>query len=262
MRIRIAAPVLVGALTLAALAAPTAACAATATGAPVITGASATTMVLGLTGRATQVLRISATDAAGIKSIRAIPWPEAAVAKGYKVTAAEVASSNPLPAVSHTATTETAGLTDTMNYNVEQMHIPNALAGSVYDIAVLVTGKNGKTTFTAKAGTFSFKRADTLNAKASATTVRKGSYLTVNGQLTRANWDRFAWQGYASRWVALQFRTTGTSTWNTVTWVRSTSSGAVTAAVRDYRSGTWRFVYAGDTASGATASAATWVTVK
>jgi hypothetical protein len=261
MRIRIAAPTLVGALALGTLAVPTAASAATP--APVITHASATTLVLGLTGKATETIRISATDPAGIKSIKALPWPDKSAAAGYPITAADVASSPALPVISRTATGETAGGSDTETYNVKTMQIPNSIAGMVFDIAVLVTGKDGKTTFVPKAATFTlFKRADALTAKPSAATVRKGTYLSVKGQLNRADWEKDAWRGYAGRWVALQFRKAGSRTWTTVRWVRTSSTGALSASVRNSLSGSWRYIYNGDAASGAASSATTWVTVK
>jgi hypothetical protein len=260
MRIRIVAPALVGALALSTVAMPASAFAATPK--PVITHASATTLVLGLTGKFTQTIRISATDAAGIKSIKAVPWPAKATAAGYPITASDVASSLALPVVSRTATGETAGVSDTETYNTKSMHFPDSFAGTVFDIAVLVTGKDGTTTFNPKAGTFSFKRADILTAKASASSVRKGASLTVKGQLNRADWEKFAWRGYAGRWVALQFRASSSSKWTFVRWVRTTSTGALSTTLHDSRSGSWRYVYGGDAASGAATSAATTVTVK
>ncbi|MEY9844227.1 hypothetical protein [Streptacidiphilus sp. MAP5-3] len=261
MRIRIAAPTLVGALALGTLAVPTAASATTPS--PVITHASATTLVLGLTGKASEVIRISATDPDGIASVKALPWPDNAAAGGESITAADLASSPALPVVSRTSTGETAGMTDTETYNVKTMQIPDAMAGMVFDIAVLVNGKDGRTTFTPKAGTFTmFARADALTVKPSAATVRNGAYLAVKGQLNRADWEKFAWRGYAGRWVALQFRRAGSSTWTTVRWVRTSSTGALSTSVRDSRSGSWRYVYGGDATSGATVSASAWVTVK
>ncbi|SEL37741.1 hypothetical protein [Streptacidiphilus jiangxiensis] len=261
MRIRIVAPALVGALALGTVALPASAFAATPK--PVITHASATTLVLGLTGKATESIRITATDPAGIKSIKAVPYSAYATAHGYKVTLSDFAKVSALPVISRSATGETAGESDTETYNVKTMQLPNGVAGMVFDVAVLVTGKDGRTTLDAKATSFAlFKRADALTAKPSATAVHKGASLTVKGQLNRADWSRFTWGGYAGRWVALQFRAAGSQQWTFVRWVRTGSTGALSTTLHDNRSGSWRYVYGGDAASGAATSAATWVAVK
>ena len=189
MRIRIAAPVLVGALALGAVALPTAASAATA--APVITKAAAPSVVLGLRGKVTLAVTVSASDAGGVKAIYAEPYPAAFYkAHGRTPTAAEVKDAdNLLKVKASTATTQTAGLSVTENVTTNADLPPNALAGA-WGIAVLVVATDGSTTFNVKATTFSFKRADTLTAKVSATKVRKGANLTVKGLLKRANWDK------------------------------------------------------------------------
>ena len=262
MRIRIAAPVLTGALVLGALAVPTAAFAA-AKG-PVITRAVSPSVTLGLGGTITLGTTVTATDASGIKAIYAAPYPLAlAQQDGGTPTAADLRSDpadNLLKVKSSTATSQTASVLETAKIPANAK-LPNELAGT-WGVAVLVVAKDGSTTFNVKATTYSWKRADRLTSKVSATQVRKGTALTVKGQLNRANWTADAYQGYAAQPVLLQFRKTGASTWTTVEQVRSSRTGALSATVKDTASGSWRYVYAGNSTSGTAASAQTWVGLK
>ena len=261
MRIRIAAPVLAGALALGAAAAPTAAFAATAK--PVITGISSPSATIGLGGKVSLGVTVTAKDAAGVRSIMAEPYPLAlAKAEGLVPTAAEVRSStdNLLTARSATATTLTASHLETDSYTRSELP-PNALAGA-WGVAVLVTAKDGSTTFSVQATTFYWRRADTLSSKVSATKVAKGAGLTVKGQLNRVNWDAEAYQGYGSQQVRLEFRRTGGTTWSTVELVRSGATGALSTTVKDTAGGSWRYVFDGNSTSSYAASTQTWVGLK
>jgi hypothetical protein len=258
MRVRIAAPVLTGALVLGALAAPTAAFAATAK--PVITRAVSPSITLGLSGTITLGVTVSARDASGIKAIYAEPYPVALMQQvGEVPTAAQVESDRGdlLKAEAGTATTLTAGLSVTERVP-SSAGVPSQLAG-VWGVAVVVVAKNGATTFNPKATTFLWQRADTLASKVSATKVRKGAGLTVKGQLNRVNWAAHVFQGYGAQPVRLEFRRTGSATWTTVEKVTSGPTGALSATVRDYAGGSWRYVFDGNATSGSAASAQTWV---
>ncbi|RAG84241.1 hypothetical protein DN069_18000 [Streptacidiphilus pinicola] len=61
-----------------------------------------------------------------------------------------------------TATTMTVG-----ESNVAKLRMPNEVAGT-FGVAILVTAKDGSTTFEPKGTTLSWKRADVLSAKATA----------------------------------------------------------------------------------------------
>jgi hypothetical protein len=262
MRTRIAATAVAGALALGVFAAPAAVAATPAPVAPKLVSAHVNSLVFGLGGTFTINIRVAATDTdaatPGIKSIQALPIP-AAYAK-YGVTKDDFSGEPALKAVSTSATSQVAAESHTAPWTKGD-HLPNALAGS-YNVAVLITAKNGTTTLIPKATTFTYKRADVVSGKAVSTRVAKGRFVTLNGKLSRADWDKWVWQGYGYQKVALQYRKPGTSTWVTKKWVTSNSKGLVSAAVRDYSSGYWRFVYTGNAVSGAASSAQTWVTVK
>jgi hypothetical protein len=263
MRVCIAAPALAGALVLGAVAVPTAAFATTAK--PVISKATSLSATLGLSGTITLGVTVSAKDASGIKAIYAEPYPLAyAKEPGAVPTAGDLtsdAADNLLKVKSHTATTQTAGVTDTEKFTKAGDLPPNEVAGTL-GVAVLVVAKDGSTTYNAKATTFSWKRADKLTSKVSATKVVKGANLTVKGQLNRANWTKDTYQGYAAQGVSLEFRKTGSTVWTTVKVVQSGKTGALSATVKDSKSGSWRYVFVGNSTSGAAASAASTVGLK
>ena len=262
MRVRIAAPVLTGALVLGALAVPTAAFAETAK--PVITGAVSPSITLGLSGTITMGVTVSAADASGIKAIYAEPYPVALSQEyGSVPTAAELKSNgsdNLLKVESSTATTQKAGRLE-REAVPSSAGLPNEMAGT-WGFAVLVVAKNGATTFNPKAATFAWARADQLTSKVSATQVRKGTDLTVKGQLNRVNWTSHVYQGYGAQPVLLEFRKSGSAAWTTVERVTSSRTGALSATVKDDANGSWRYVYAGNATSGSAASTQTWVGLK
>jgi hypothetical protein len=260
MHFRIAAPAIVGALALAAVAVPTAAFAATAK--PVITKAVSPSSTLGLRGTVTLGVTVSAKDASGIKAIYAAPYPLALTTEGGVPTASEIKTKdNLLKVKSSTATTLTAGILQSEKVTKNADLPPNELAGT-WGVAVLVVAKDGSTTYSAKADTYDWKRADTLTSKVSATKVAKGAALTVKGQLNRVNWTKHVYQGYGAQKVALEFLKTGGKVWTTVKTVTAGKTGALSAAVTVGNAGTWRYVYVGNSSSGAVASAATVVGLK
>ncbi|PIM73232.1 hypothetical protein CTU88_05405 [Streptomyces sp. JV178] len=94
------------------------------------------------------------------------------------------------------------------------------------------------------------KRAAELTADASPEPVRRGRTITVTGRLTRADWAKGTYAGYASQPVQLQFRRQGSSTYTTVKTVRTGSGGALRATTRAGADGSYRFVFAGTTTTG------------
>ncbi|SEL09017.1 hypothetical protein [Streptacidiphilus jiangxiensis] len=258
MRIRIAAPAVVGALALAAVAAPGTAFAASS---PVVkVSASAASFTIGLTNPYTFQVTVSASTLKGIKSIKAEPWTAAGNPAFHGPNAAAVAQESlDLKTLRRTATSLTVGYTEHDSSATNRP--PNAIAGT-WELAVLVTTKDGRTVFEPRAAHFTVKRADVLSAKPSAATVRKGAALTVKGQLNRADWNKGVWAGNGGQWVQVQFRKAGTSTWVTVAVAKTAANGSVSASVRDYASGSWRLAYNGNAVSSAAVSGAAGVTVK
>ncbi|WPR53461.1 hypothetical protein SJI45_22815 [Streptomyces sp. S399] len=106
------------------------------------------------------------------------------------------------------------------------------------------------------------KRATRLTVNASPEPVTKGKTLTVTGTVTRADWDKHTYQGYAGRTVSLQFRPAGASSYKTVKKARSNSKGALKTTVKATGTGTWRWTYHGNSTSGARSSSGDHVAVK
>jgi hypothetical protein len=253
---RIAAPVLAGALALGAVAVPATAFAATAK--PVITKAVSPSAILGLHSSTVSLgVTVTATDASGIKAIYAEPYPIAfAEQTGSVPTIGDLRSDESddlLKVKSSTATSQTAATLETLK--VPTVKLPNSLAGA-WGVAVLVVAKDGATTFNAKATTYNWERADELSSKVSAAKVRKGAALKVTGQLNRANWSAQTYQGYGQQWVRLEFQKAGTTSWTTAGWVESSRTGALSTTVKVGAGGSWRLVFGGNTESGAASSAA------
>ena len=84
----------------------------------------------------------------------------------------------------------------------------------------------------------------------------------MTGKVTRANWDTHKYQAYAGRTVSLQFKAVGAKAYTTVRKVKSNRTGVLRTTVKATRSGTWRWVYYGNTTSGAKASAGDYVVVR
>jgi hypothetical protein len=251
---RIAAPALVSVVALGSLAAAPAAFADTAVK-PTITKASANSMVFGTSGSTTFTFSTTVTDDSGIKGVKVTPWPQGVTAPTAG-DAGEFAD-----ATCKTSSTTTSVCTYTVPTNV-RTDFDNTVPGTWY-VAALVTGKDGGTTFAAKAATFTIKRQDKLTiADGTPEPVKKNATLTITSKLTRANWDTYTWQGYAKSTVKLQFLKVGSKTWTNVKTVTTTSTGALKTTVKATASGSWRFVYAGNTTSAATTSAADAISVK
>ncbi|MBC3841138.1 hypothetical protein GXW82_15085 [Streptacidiphilus sp. 4-A2] len=267
MRLRIAVPVLAGALVLGAIATPAEAFAApkAAPAKPVITSASSPSFALGLGGKVTAGVTVSATDPSGIKAIYAEPYPLALAAQYGGVPTASDLLSDPaddlVPAVHRTATSETASVGQSATIPAKDIvNLTDSMSGA-WGVAVLVVADNGATTFKVKATTYDWQRADLLTVKAPATAV-KGAKVTVSGRLTRVEWSADRYNAYASQWVLLEYRKAGTSNWTDAAWVRSDKNGNLSATVKDNASGSWRYVFAGNSTSGAATSVTVITTVR
>ncbi|WP_324783529.1 hypothetical protein [Streptomyces sp. H51] len=103
-------------------------------------------------------------------------------------------------------------------------------------------------------GSIAVKRAARATVNASPEPVAKGRTITVTGRATRADWVKHAYVGYADKLAKLQFRKAGTSTYQTVKYVRTGSTGYLKTTVTASADGYWRWSY-GETSTtgGATA---------
>ncbi|MFJ2608118.1 hypothetical protein ACIO13_24550 [Streptomyces sp. NPDC087425] len=131
---------------------------------------------------------------------------------------------------------------------------------TTWKIAVLarIWGKDGhpkSTEYQTGFGTVRVKRAAKVTVNASPEPVVKGKKLTVTGRITRADWVKHAYTGFAGRSARLQFRKAGTSTYTNVRTVKASSTGALKTTVTAAGDGYWRWTFGEtDTTGGATAA--------
>ncbi|GGP82192.1 hypothetical protein [Streptosporangium pseudovulgare] len=81
-----------------------------------------------------------------------------------------------------------------------------------------------------------------IRFNASPEPVRHGRYLTFTGRLQV---DDSGWEGYRAK-VGLYFKPAGSSKWQRVKNAWSNGAGHLYTKARAYRSGHWKFVFAGD----------------
>ncbi|MEU6345959.1 calcium-binding protein [Streptomyces sp. NPDC046977] len=106
------------------------------------------------------------------------------------------------------------------------------------------------------------QRAAGLTVNASPEPVAKNGTITVTGRFTRADWQTHGYSPFGGQSVRLQFKKTGTSTWTTVKWVKSTSTGYLTTTAKATADGNWRYSFDGVSSTPAVASTPDWVDVK
>jgi hypothetical protein len=110
--------------------------------------------------------------------------------------------------------------------------------------------------------TVSLKRYAKLTVDATPEPVVAGKTVTVTGKLTRANWTKHRYDGYAGRSVKLQFKAAGASSYRTVKTVTSSSTGALKATAAASVDGSWRWAFAGNSVTGSQVSAGDYVDVR
>lgn len=91
--------------------------------------------------------------------------------------------------------------------------------------------------------------------------VAKGKPITVTGTLKRADWVKHTYTGVADASVRLQFRPKGTTSYDTVKTVRSSSTGALRATVTATLDGDWRWSFGGWSTTGSAVSSGDYVDV-
>lgn len=94
------------------------------------------------------------------------------------------------------------------------------------------------------------KRNSRLTVNASPEPVAKDKTITVTGKVTRANWETRKYASYGGRLVSLQFKPSGGASYTTVKKVYANSSGDLRTTVKASKTGTWRWVYYGNTTTG------------
>ncbi|MFI1221052.1 MULTISPECIES: hypothetical protein [unclassified Streptomyces] len=137
----------------------------------------------------------------------------------------------------------------------------NSEAGA-WKVAAEVQFKGGGGDIDDKGMTVYVQRNSRLTVNASPEPVSKGRTITVTGKVTRANWETRKYGSYGGRTVSLQFKPSGAASYTTVKKVLANGSGALKTTVKASRTGTWRWVYYGNTTTGASTSSGDNVVVK
>ncbi|MFF7755263.1 hypothetical protein ACFZCP_39975 [Streptomyces sp. NPDC007971] len=106
------------------------------------------------------------------------------------------------------------------------------------------------------------KKASQLTADATPEPVTKGKTITVTGSLKRANWNDGTYAGYAGQGVLLQYRKKGSNTYTTLKKVTSSTSGALKTTTTATADGYYRFSFATNTTTAASAAAGDYVDVR
>ncbi|MFE9806433.1 hypothetical protein [Streptomyces sp. NPDC005548] len=110
-------------------------------------------------------------------------------------------------------------------------------------------------------GGVSVRRWAKATVNASPEPVAKGRTITVTGSLTRADWVKHTYAGYARQSAKLQFRPKGGSAYSTVKTVKSGSTGALRTTVTANADGYWRWSFGGTSTTGTATSTSDFVDV-
>ncbi|WP_405728972.1 hypothetical protein OG607_27565 [Streptomyces sp. NBC_01537] len=116
--------------------------------------------------------------------------------------------------------------------------------------------------YSATSGRVKVQRKAKVTVNASPEPVKKGKTITVTGRLTRADWVKRKYVGYAGKSAKLQFRAKGSSAYTTVKTVTSSSTGALKTTVKASVDGYWRWTSGATSTTGAATSGADFVDVK
>ncbi|MBL3669401.1 hypothetical protein JL475_26140 [Streptomyces sp. M2CJ-2] len=157
--------------------------------------------------------------------------------------------------------TSVCDFNETMYFDPSVWDMHNSEAGA-WKVGAEVHFKGGGGDTDDKGLTVHVKRNSRLTVNASPEPVSKGGTITVTGKVTRANWETRKYASYGGRLVSLQFKPAGTSSYTTVKKVYANGSGVLRTTVKASKTGTWRWVYYGNTTTGPSTSSGDNVVVK
>ncbi|MFI6136595.1 hypothetical protein ACIBCC_00275 [Streptomyces griseus] len=150
---------------------------------------------------------------------------------------------------------------ETMFFDPSVWDMRNSEAGA-WKVAAEVYFKGGGGDVDDKGLTVHVKRNSRLTVNASPEPVTKGKTITVTGKVSRADWETRKYASYGGRSVSLQFKPSGAASYTTVKKVPANGSGALKTTVKASKTGTWRWVYHGNTTTGPSTSSGDKVVVK
>ncbi|GAA0657116.1 hypothetical protein GCM10009535_40160 [Streptomyces thermocarboxydovorans] len=150
---------------------------------------------------------------------------------------------------------------ETMYFDPSVWEMRNSEAGA-WKVGAEVYFKGGGGDTDDEGLTVHVKRNSRLTVNASPEPVAKGATITVTGKVTRAVWQTRKYVSYGGRKVSLQFKPAGAASYTTVKKVYANASGALRTTVKASTTGTWRWVYYGNTTIGPSTSSGDNVVVK
>ncbi|MER6529257.1 DUF5707 domain-containing protein [Streptomyces sp. NPDC001508] len=253
MRIYSAALAACGVVALSALAVP-AAHADETFGDTDITGVvvnSGDPVVLGTSAR-TVTVEVTATDPSGLEQINATLYHGSYTSQDSTVPA--TAACGPT-----TAATSTCTLTFTLTPG--SAPADGSLAGA-WSVSAYAIAADGDAEFLEKAADFDLRRETHVGVDA-PDRVKWGRALTVTGGVQNADWATGTYAATAAgRPVQLQFRLKGCAKYTTVKTVDTAADGTVSATVRAFADGEYRWSYAGTADTAAAVSEGDFVDVR
>ncbi|MGI5378108.1 hypothetical protein ACQEV2_28435 [Streptomyces sp. CA-251387] len=137
----------------------------------------------------------------------------------------------------------------------------NRVAGE-WQVNATVKANDGDYWISDRIALYKVKRASKLTTDATPEPVAKGATLTVNGKLTRANWENLEYHGYTGQPVKLQFRPAGGAHYSTVKTVTTGTHGKLSTKVTVTSAGSWRWYFPGTTTTARVVSAGDAVALK
>ncbi|GAA3858528.1 hypothetical protein GCM10023084_10250 [Streptomyces lacrimifluminis] len=211
-------------------------------GAPVVVG----------TGARTVTVEVTAVDPAGFEQISARLY--------HGSFSAPDSSAAPAAACGPTAATTT---TCTLTFTLTPGTVPAAasLAGG-WSVSAYAIAADSDAVFRDNAASFTMLRTTQVSVDTTPKPVKWGRTLTVTGGVTNADWATGTSVGAEAGLPAtLEFRPRGSSTYCTLKTVRTAADGTLSATVRAYTDGYYRWSYVGTATSAAAVSPAAFVNV-
>ncbi|MFJ6016668.1 calcium-binding protein [Streptomyces sp. NPDC092952] len=214
-------------------------------------------IVLGTTAKKTISISITASHPTGVSDAYADLWHGT---NGDDVDGAVIPNEEVAKCTKVNATTSTCKLTFTIDPRYDLYK--NSLAGTWHVTAAALAGDESAFAYTDYYSTARVQRLSKLTVNAAPEPVKKGKTLTITGKLSRANWETYKYQGYATQSVKLQFRKKNSNTYTTVKTIKTSSTGTLKTTAKASVDGYWRYSFAGTSTTPAVSAAGDFVDVK
>jgi uncharacterized membrane protein len=190
-------------------------------------------IVLGPSAQAAITFSVTASDPSGIRSVHPVGlWgPNYGVLKASATRCA--ARSRTTSVCTGSASVSSAGR-ELFNDNAGWWHVQ-----------AQANAENGDHIEVDDAGTFAVQHQTETVITGVPATARRGTEITVGGQLDAADWQTHQFTGASGQVLELRFRPAGSSAYQTVVQVANASDGSVQATVRVTQTGTYAWFFTG-----------------